>query len=125
MFRRMRILKPINIKVGSKVYPRHTVKGYKFASQTAMENQLAEWLNEHESSADSIKIGDDIDALKSPPILIFTTTDQLYMVQTSCMYRGEEWDRIHAAFEELVPDPETVYVLEIGCEAGKTVYLKR
>lgn len=114
--------KPVNSKYG-KQYPRFVWKAWQFSSRKQMETELLEWLNSHDSSdPDSISLGENVDALKSPPLVCAVFDKVFFIAKGACLY-GESWNGIADNFKEVLAGEQPRYHFEIGCEGGKLSYL--
>lgn len=124
MFQRMRIKKPIGSTAGSRIYPRHILKGYQFGTADEALKTVTKWLNDFEHSGDSISLGQSVKAIKSPPVLVAIRENEVFMLQTACMYTIGDWQRIRDAFLGMKQESTVQYVFTIGCNAGELTYQK-
>lgn len=124
MFQRMRVRKPVGTTAGSRIYPRHTFKGYQFSNSAEAQKTVVKWLNDFEHSGDSLQLGVPVKAIKSPPVLVAIKDNEVFMLQTACMYTEGDWERIRGVFLGMAKEPTVQYVFSIGCNAGELTYQK-
>ncbi len=123
VFRLYRRSQPIKSKVNPRVYPRLTLKAYRFGDEKSVDATVEEYLNGQESSADQIELGDNIEALKSPPQFCAILGSQFILLQTSCIYEHPTYDEMRERFFGWVESQADVrYAWEVTCEAGRTEY---
>ena len=122
LFRRYQVRKPVTLKKGMKTYPRFIIKSYRFASEKAADRAATRWLNDFETSADSIALGDPVDAVKSPPLFCSLRENGLFILQTACIYQHPTQDSLKNRFFTWMEDNGARMGWEIGCDAGRLTY---
>ena len=121
-FRRYQVRKPVTLKKGMKTYPRFILKCYRFASEKAADRAATRWLNDFETSADSIALGDPVDAVKSPPLFCSLREEGFFILQTACIYQHPTQDSLKERFFTWMEDNGARMGWEIGCDAGRLSY---
>ena len=123
IYRRFRRKDPIKIDINPRVYPRLTLKAFRFGDEKSALAAVEEWLNEMESSEDQIELGKPVEALKSPPYFCAVLGTQFIAVQSSCLYQHASYDEMRNRFFGWVLGQEDVrFAWEITCSAGKIEY---
>ena len=100
VFRRIRMINPISNSFGKAVYPRLLMKAFRFGSAAALTKDVETWLNSLGSATKGIEIGQDVKAVKSPPLLCAVVNMDFLVLQTGCVYEGKEWTASIAHFFE-------------------------
>ncbi|MCB9233573.1 MAG: hypothetical protein H6581_18090 [Bacteroidia bacterium] len=110
---------------GNKIYIRPIFKAWEFKSEADMRTTLSDWLNGHESSdPDQIELGENVEALKSPPFVCAIRNQEIYMIFSACVFSGEAWDNLKKAFWDEFSQKGTLYLFEVACGAGTLTYLQ-
>ena len=122
VYKRLQRRQPIPTEMTNAAYPRVFVKVWQFADSTTLNAELTGWLNSHESSDANIELGENVDNLKSPPLLCAVVANTVLMVQYACVYNGPEWDKNTEAFFAAMKEKNARYVWEIQCNSGKLEY---
>lgn len=122
IYKRLRRRAPVHNKRGDKTFPRILLKAWEFESEKDLVKDVEEWLNSHESSQDSIRLGDKVEAFKSPPLLCAASKTSFFVVQYACMYEGENWAPVEEAFFELIKGKGPQHSWKVTCKAGEFEY---
>lgn len=122
IFLRYQMRKPTQVDRGMKTYPRFILKSYRFATEDAADRAVTGWLNDFESSADSIALGQEVEAVKSPPLFCALREDGFFILQTACVYQHTSLDNLKERFFTWMEDTGGRMGWEISCEAGKLTY---
>lgn len=123
-YRRFVSLKAIKNSFGRGIQPRMTLRATRFADSTALRKNLEDWLNGMEHSGDKIVLGNNVEALKSPPFLCAVVDRDLFILKTACVYTGKEFDQLEALFFNLFRRRNASLMFRVTCEAGKLVVVK-
>lgn len=115
-FVRLQKAQPISNSAGRSVYPRLLVKGYRFPDQKLARSATYDWLAEMEHRPDTIRLGQDVDYIKSPPQFGAISNGELYLVQTACIYQHASYDAVREAFIDFWEKANAAYIFEIECE---------
>ena len=121
-FRRLQRKKPIDAKVG-RTYPRILLKSYLFPNSEDLEKEVTIWLNGLENSADTIVLGQAVEAVKTPPLLCGITAEHFWMVQAACIYETPEWEADKERFFAEMKARKASYAWEVKCGGGKLEYV--
>jgi len=120
LYRQFRRSKPVRIEINPRVYPRVTLKAFRFADAKTADRTVDQFLNGHEHSRDTIVIGHPVEAFKSPPHFCAVLGSQFILLQTSCLYQHPTYDEMRKRFFAWVEGQADVrYTWEVTCEAGK------
>lgn len=122
IFLRYQKIQPVVVDRGMKSYPRFILKSYRFASEGAADKAVTEWLNDFDSSADSIALGQSVDAVKSPPLYCSLRETGFFILQTACIYQHESQDSLKNRFFTWMEGNGARMGWEIGCDAGRLNY---
>ncbi len=122
IFQRFQKKKPTKVDRGMKTYPRFILKSYRFATENAADEAVTNWLNSFDSSADSIALGQEVKAVKSPPLFCALREDAFFILQTSCVYQHESLDSLKERYFNWMEDTGGRMAWEIGCDAGRLTY---
>jgi hypothetical protein len=113
---------PINNKFAGQIIPRFVWKGYQFVTADAATASLEEWLNNAEHSGDSIVLGKPVSSLKLPPMVCAVVGQEVYMLPTPCLYKGEEQDQLVQRFMAEMKKAGAQHRFRVGCNAGQVTY---
>ena len=123
LFRRYRMKKPIRTaQVAGQVYPRVILKAFRFPEAQVAEQAISHWLNAYESSEDSIVLGRDVSTFKSPPLFCAWVENELFLLQTACIYRHESYSDLRKRFFSFFEEGNPTFLWEVNCEGGQFVY---
>lgn len=124
IYRKFRRTEPIEIALSKSAYPRLSVKAFRFSKPSIAQKVAVDWLGSHEHSGDSIVLGEEIEALKSPPHFCALYQSELFLIQTSCIYQHATYDEMRTRFEAWAKGVGVDMAWEITCAAGKTVWME-
>ena len=123
IYRRFRRKDPIKVEINPRVYPRLTLKAFRFGDEKSAKAAVEEWLNEMESSEDKIELGKPVEALKSPPYFCAVLGTQFISVQSSCLYQHPTYDEMrNRFFSWVLAQADVRFAWEVSCSAGKIEY---
>ncbi|MFM2376624.1 MAG: hypothetical protein RLZZ165_1721 [Bacteroidota bacterium] len=122
IFRRMRRVRPISNSYGKAVYPRLLMKVYRFSSGETLAREVEAWLNTLGSATKGIRLGQDVRSVKSPPLLCAVVQNDFLVVQTGCVYEGEEWSASVSRFFERMKAMGAAYAWQVKCDGGEMSY---
>lgn len=122
LFHRFQKRKPVGTKIG-KLFPRFTLKSYRFATEATADKTATTWLNQFDSSADSIQLGEPVKAVKSPPLFCALREESFFILQTACLYQHPSQDSLKADFFAWMEDTGGRMGWEISCKAGELTYI--
>lgn len=122
LFRRLRMSNPISNSYGKAVYPRLLIKAYRFGDAASLTKDVEAWLNTLGSATKNIELGQNVKAVKSPPLLCAVIQNDFLVVQSGCVYEGKEWDATVALFFEKMKASGAAYAWQIHCNGGELRY---
>lgn len=122
IFLRFQKRQPILGRKEMKVFPRFFLKCYRFGDEAAADMRITKWLNDFDSTADSIALGQEVKAVKSPPAYCGLREECFFLLQTSCIYQGESQDALKERFFSWMEQSGGRMGWEIGCNAGHLSY---
>ena len=124
IYRKFRRAEPIEIALSKSAYPRLSVKAFRFSGPAVAQKVATDWLAGHEHSEDSIILGEPIEALKSPPHFCAIFQNELYLIQTSCIYQHPTYDEMRERFQAWAGEIGADMAWEITCAAGKVEWME-
>jgi|GEM_PF-5203350 len=122
LFHRFQKRKPVGTKIG-KLFPRFTLKSYRFATEASADQRVTEWLNAFDSSSDSILLGQAVEAVKSPPLFCALREESFFILQTACLYEHPSQDKLKADYFAWMENTGGRMGWEISCKAGQLIYV--
>jgi hypothetical protein len=123
IFARIRMKNPISNAYGKAVYPRLLIKAYRFTNPQVLAMEVETWLNTLGSETKGIELGQDVKAVKSPPLLCAIVQNDFLLVQAACVYEGAEWSATEKLFFATLNGQGATYAWKVKCDGGALVYL--
>jgi hypothetical protein len=98
---RMRKLEQVNYGTEIKVYPEFSFYAFRYSDTASYENALFNWFNCFGSDCASVKEGESVKAIKTPPS--FTLYGYPYIIHISwpCEHAENNWDEITSEVKSL------------------------
>lgn len=121
-FKRMRRKNTISNSYGKAVFPKILLKAYRFSEMKSLTEEVENWIGGLSPDSIKVELGQDVPALKSQPLLCAIIQKDLFVVQTGCVYDGEEWAKDKENFFEKMKVYGAAYAWEIQCNGGALKY---
>ncbi len=102
------------------LYPRFVFHGWEFSSHEKLIDALLNWLNKMNHTGDSIRVGLNVEKIKSQPMLGISNNTHFYLIKASCLDIQLDWPILKTRFFD--GNREEGISFEIKCEGGKLVW---
>jgi hypothetical protein len=122
-FSRIRMKIPISNAYGKAIYPRLLLKAYRFANEQVLALEVEAWLNTLGSATHDIQLGQNVNSVKSPPLLCAVVGNDFFLVQAACVYEGKEWTATEQLFFATLNGQGASYAWKVKCDGGELVYI--